>query len=164
MKDENLGKTPKMHNLKVIPLQDIRDLDDLNTWYPPQADIAEVSGAGARSRLAIRRKLVGGTIMVLVVTADLTLPSTRVQIEEYIGRTPVAVAILVPTYHPYRARPQRDWWYMSASTDQRHMAQVCGQLAAHQLSKGPHILVHQPRTSDLFQRRAVAADTSRRSS
>ena len=58
-------------------VQDITYFEYLNIRYPPQAGITEISGPGVRSRLAIRRKLVGGTRMDFIATADLTFPSTK---------------------------------------------------------------------------------------
>ena len=141
-----------MRTLKVIQLQIFADLDRLYTRYRLKADIVEVSGPGACSRLDVRKLVDGSSMMDFVTTADLVLPNNRVKMqEELLILTPVNVTILAPPYHTYSARPQRDWRYLLVGTDQRRMAQLRGQLAAHQLSKGSHVLAHQLRTSELFR-------------
>ena len=87
------------------------DLDRLYTRYRLKADIVEVSGPGACSRLDIRKLVDGSSTMDFVTTADLVLPNNRVKMqEELLIFTPVNVTILAPPYHTYSARPQRDWW------------------------------------------------------
>ena len=87
--------------------------------------------------------------MDCVVVADFNLPSTRVKIQEYFMHTPVVLIVLAPACHTCSACPQRDWWRLSASTAQRQIAQLRGQLVAHQLSQTTRIALSRASAEDI---------------
>ena len=137
-------------------------IEHVLTCIGPGVDIAELCGGDARStKVAIRRRLVGGRNYDFVTQVDLGCPQQQIKTLQYLKTHPVLVLIMAPQSRTYKTN--YDTWIQHYNEDMPHV-RFCARAAWFQLEQGrsflasssfPTWLIKEPGWREVIQDRRV---------